>query len=60
MCRRRRRCESVSYKPNISIHARMTLGHQQGVKLRVLQLCNMNRGRLYEPIGVKNIALCAL
>ena len=30
------------------------------VDLRVLKLCHMDRGHLYEPIGIKNITLCAL
>jgi hypothetical protein len=31
LCRRRCRCESISHEPNMPIHARMTLGHQQGL-----------------------------
>ena len=36
----------------------MTLGHQQG--LRVIGPHYIDRGRLYELIGVKIISLCAL
>jgi hypothetical protein len=28
--------------------------------LKVLKICHLDRGRLYEPISVKNIILCAL